>query len=184
MSARVEGCTSTAAGSCCFQGACSGGGTETRFDFSKKPCTTQPQPPRPVFYYVRCIKKKKSLLLRGKGAEAGLGAVPGACAGSQGREGVPGEGSSGRVGLPTVLGGQVGTGGPPCLDWGVSGGRDFSLEQIFHCDMGAGDCETVGPGAISDTSLKRAPGRSSVTDKHIHVCNSHPSSQEGMSHVL
>lgn len=51
----------------------------------------------------------------------------------------------------------------------------------FLCDTGAGDC-----GTISDTSLKRALGRSSVTDTntHTHVCNSHPSWQEGMSHVL
>lgn len=60
----------TAAGSCCCsQGVVgSGGGTEARFDFPKKPCTTQPAPPRPELHY---LLRKSAQDLRGKAAAPG-----------------------------------------------------------------------------------------------------------------
>jgi len=147
--ARAEGCASTAAGSCRFPGAGSGGGTEKRFNFPKKALHDSTPTASARALLCEMHKKPSPRLCGGREPRQRWEQC-----GSRGREGVLGTGSSGREGRPPVLGGQGPPPGMGVLQQG--GGRDLSPQQVFSV---AGERSSTHPGAVSDELWGEAPSR-------------------------
>ena len=134
----------------------------------KKPCTTQPQPPQPALYYVRCIKNP-ALASAGEGSRgsAGSSAGPGAERGSWAQAA-----RAGRAGRRSW-----GVRDPP-QGWGC-----FSREEAGTSPRSRFSLWQESVAAPIQGPFQTSSG-AKLHHGHSRSRDSRPLAQEGMSHVL